>query len=55
MYGATRSVLIDVAAQGTTFSQRGDALSAIKMLMSYEFVFILHVVKEIMAITDLLC
>nr|XP_017218827.1 PREDICTED: zinc finger MYM-type protein 1-like isoform X2 [Daucus carota subsp. sativus] len=55
MYGATRSVLIDVAAQGTTFAQRGDVLSAIKMLMSYEFVFILHVVKEIMAITDLLC
>ncbi|XP_074346188.1 uncharacterized protein LOC141684955 [Apium graveolens] len=55
MYGATRSVLIDVAAQGTTFSQRGDALSAIKMLISYEFVFILHVVKEIMTITDLLC
>ncbi|XP_074346291.1 uncharacterized protein LOC141685067 [Apium graveolens] len=55
MYGATRSVLIDVDAQGITFSQRGDALSSIKMLMSYEFVFILHVVKEIMAITDLLC
>ncbi|XP_074327073.1 uncharacterized protein LOC141665016 [Apium graveolens] len=55
MYGATRSVLIDVAAQGTTFSQRDDALIAIKMLMSYEFVFILHVVKEIMVITDLLC
>ncbi|XP_074337553.1 uncharacterized protein LOC141674752 [Apium graveolens] len=55
MYGATPSVLIDVVAQGTIFSQRGDALSAIKMLMSYEFVFILHVVKEIMAITDLLC
>ncbi|XP_074327469.1 uncharacterized protein LOC141665381 [Apium graveolens] len=55
MYGATRSILIDVVAQGTTFSQQGDALSAIKMLMSYEFVFILYVVKEIMVITDLLC
>ncbi|GMI75703.1 hypothetical protein like AT1G19260 [Hibiscus trionum] len=52
MYSATRIVVTDIATQGTTFAQRGDALNAIKLLMSYEFVFILHVVKEIMAITD---
>lgn len=54
MHGATRFFLINVAAQGTTFAQRGDTVSAIKILMCYEFMFILHLVNEIMAITDLL-
>lgn len=55
LYGATCAVLIEVTAQGATFDQQGDALSAIKILMFYEFVFILYLVKEIMAITDLFC
>uniref|UniRef100_A0A803LR76 Uncharacterized protein n=1 Tax=Chenopodium quinoa TaxID=63459 RepID=A0A803LR76_CHEQI len=55
MYRASRSVLDDIASEGTTYAQRGDALNGVKLLMSFEFVFNLHVVKEIMAITDGLC
>jgi hypothetical protein len=30
-------------------------LAAYKMLTSFEFIFILHLMKEIMGITDVLC
>ncbi|XP_021770498.1 zinc finger MYM-type protein 1-like [Chenopodium quinoa] len=55
MYCATRLVLANIASEGTTYAQRGDALNGVKLLMSFEFVFNIHVVKEIMAITDGLC
>ncbi|XLU80763.1 hypothetical protein S245_004183, partial [Arachis hypogaea] len=55
MFGATTSVLEDLATNGSTYSQRGDATYALKSLLSFDFVFILHMMKEIMGITDKLC
>ncbi|XP_025680241.1 uncharacterized protein [Arachis hypogaea] len=55
MFGATTSVLEDLATNGSTYSQRGDATCALKSLLSFGFVFILHMMKEIMGITDKLC
>ncbi|XP_025692769.1 uncharacterized protein [Arachis hypogaea] len=48
-------VLEDLATNGSTYSQRGDATYALKSLLSFDFVFILHMMKEIMGITDKLC
>ncbi|XP_059434852.1 uncharacterized protein LOC132167836 [Corylus avellana] len=55
MFDATCTVLEDVEREGGTYSQRGDAKVAYKMLTSFEFIFILHLMKEIMGITDVLC
>ncbi|QHO34277.1 Zinc finger MYM-type protein [Arachis hypogaea] len=55
MFGAITSVLEDLATNGSTYSQRGDATYALKSLLSFDFVFILHIMKEIMGITDKLC
>ncbi|XP_020997069.1 uncharacterized protein LOC110280397 [Arachis duranensis] len=55
MFGAITSVLEDLATNGSTYSQRGDATYALKSLLSFDFVFILHMMKEIMGITDKLC
>ncbi|XP_028062901.1 uncharacterized protein LOC114266212 [Camellia sinensis] len=48
-------VLLNIINEGTTSTQRGDADSAYKTLTSFEFVFILHLMKEMLEITDLLC
>ncbi|KAH1130200.1 hypothetical protein J1N35_001578 [Gossypium stocksii] len=37
------------------FSIRGDAAATYKKITSFDFVFILHLVKEIMGITNILC
>jgi hypothetical protein len=55
MYDATCTVLKDVARERGTYSQRGDALAAYKMLTSFKFMFILHLMKEIMVTIDVLC
>ncbi|XP_057719939.1 uncharacterized protein LOC130934381 [Arachis stenosperma] len=55
MFGATTSVLEDLATNGSTYSQRGDATYARKSLLSFDFVFILHMMKEIIGITNKLC
>ncbi|KAL1336392.1 hypothetical protein AAHE18_10G059500 [Arachis hypogaea] len=55
MLGATTSVLEDLATNGSTYSQRGDDTYTLKSLLSFDFVFILHMMKEIMRITDKLC
>ena len=55
MYGATCSVLQKIIVDGSTYSQRGDADSAYNTLTSFEFILILHLIKEIMGITDVLC
>lgn len=41
--------------EGTSYIQRKDASSAYDAITSYEFVFIFHLTKEIMGITDILC
>jgi hypothetical protein len=52
MFDATCTMLKDVGRERGTYSQRGDAKVAYKMLISFEFKFILHLMKEIMGITD---
>ncbi|QHN78286.1 Zinc finger MYM-type protein [Arachis hypogaea] len=55
MYGATLTVLQKIIVDGSTYSQRGDADSAYNTLTSFEFVLILHLMKDMMGITDILC
>ncbi|XP_020239775.1 uncharacterized protein LOC109818657 [Cajanus cajan] len=55
MYDATCSVLEKIIVDGSTYSQRGDADNAYKSLTSFEFILILHLMREIMGITDVLC
>ncbi|KAJ1269938.1 hypothetical protein BS78_06G016400 [Paspalum vaginatum] len=58
LYKATFLVLKDIAntkGPGTSPSVRGKAAGAAKLMMTFDYVFILHVMKEIMGITDLLC
>ncbi|KAG6698515.1 hypothetical protein I3842_08G023800 [Carya illinoinensis] len=55
MFEATCSVLETIIKEGFTYSQRGDANAAYKMITSFQFIFILHLMKEIMGITDVLC
>uniref|UniRef100_A0A453AKG3 HAT C-terminal dimerisation domain-containing protein n=1 Tax=Aegilops tauschii subsp. strangulata TaxID=200361 RepID=A0A453AKG3_AEGTS len=40
---------------GTLQRPGGDAVGAIKIIMSFDFVFILHLMEKIMKITDVLC
>jgi glycine cleavage system regulatory protein len=55
MYGATCLVLENIALYGSTYSQRGDTAFSFKLLMSFDFAFILHIMKDVMGITDVLC
>ncbi|XP_029148336.1 uncharacterized protein [Arachis hypogaea] len=55
IYGATLTVLQKIIVDGSTYSQRGVADSAYNTLTSFEFVLILHLMKDMMGITDILC
>jgi hypothetical protein len=56
MFGAVVEVLRSVSNdRKISVYTRGDASGALKMLLSFDFVFILHLMKEIMTITDVLC
>jgi hypothetical protein len=58
LYKPTFLVLKDIATTkgpGTTTSTRAKAAGAVKLMMKFEFVFIMHVMKELMGITNLLC
>jgi hypothetical protein len=55
MFDATCTVLEDVEREGDTYFQRGDANVAYRMLTSFKFIFILHLMKEIIGITNVLC
>ncbi|XP_062166924.1 uncharacterized protein LOC133873208 [Alnus glutinosa] len=48
MFRATCSILDTISKEGTNYSQRGDAEAAYMVLTSFEFVLILHLMKEIM-------
>jgi glycine cleavage system regulatory protein len=54
MYGATCLVLESIALDGSAYSQRGDTAFSFKLLMSFDFAFILHIMKNVMGITDVL-
>lgn len=56
MFAATVSVLRSVATdRSATRNSRGDAAGALKILNTFDFVFILHLMERIMKITDILC
>ena len=51
-------MLKDIAiakGSGTTAAGRAKVAGAIKLMMSFDFIFIMHVMKELMGVTDLLC
>ncbi|XP_076929315.1 uncharacterized protein LOC143593626 [Bidens hawaiensis] len=56
MYYVTRVVLEGIIQDlsHTTFAQRGDADAAYEYMQSFEFVFILHLMKEVLGRTDTL-
>jgi hypothetical protein len=47
-------VLENIALNGITYSQHGDAVFSFKFLMSFDFSFILQVMKNVMRIVDVL-
>ncbi|XP_025684945.1 uncharacterized protein [Arachis hypogaea] len=55
MFTATNIVLNNIIEDGTTYAQRGEAYGVSKILLSFEFVFTLHLMKEIIGITNVLC
>ena len=54
MFGATSIVLQDIIEDGSTYSQHGDIDVAYKFMTSFEFIFILHLMKETIGITNVL-
>ncbi|XP_073041798.1 uncharacterized protein [Primulina eburnea] len=54
MFSASCTVLLKVMEDGLP-SQRADATSVYDEMTSFDFVFILHLMREIMEITDVLC
>ena len=55
MFDATCKVINTITEEGANYKQRGDAEGAYQVLTSFEFVLILHMMKEIMGITNILC
>ncbi|XP_062112624.1 uncharacterized protein LOC133823788 [Humulus lupulus] len=55
MFNSTYVVLSKITNERVSYSQRGDADFACNQLLSFEFVFILHLMKEILQITHMLC
>ncbi|KAH1064725.1 hypothetical protein J1N35_029712 [Gossypium stocksii] len=55
MYNATSTILENLKNTGSNYSQQGDAHNTYNRLISFEFIFILHMMKEVLGITDNLC
>nr|XP_027065471.1 uncharacterized protein LOC113691510 [Coffea arabica] len=55
MFNATWVVLSNIAVDGGSYSQRGDANFVLNQLLSFKFVFTLHLMKDIVEITHLFC
>ncbi|KAI3684136.1 hypothetical protein L6452_33355 [Arctium lappa] len=54
MFSPTCEVLLKIVEEGTG-SIKGDADSTYEAMTTFEFIFVLHLKKEIMEITDILC
>ncbi|GMI87762.1 hypothetical protein like AT1G19260 [Hibiscus trionum] len=48
-------VLLNIINDGTTSAQRAEADAAYEALISFEFVFILHLMRKVFEISDMLC
>ena len=55
MFDATCKVINTISEEGANYKQRGDAEGAYQVLTSFEFILILHLMKEMMGITYVLC
>ena len=55
MFDATCKVINAISEEVANYKQRGDADGAYQVLTSFEFILILHLKKEIMGITNVLC
>ena len=55
MFEATCLVLRSIIFYGASYAQWGDANAAYDGIISFEFVFILHLMNDIMEITHDLC
>ena len=55
MYEATCLVFKKIAKDRGSYATRGDADSCYNYLKAFDFIFILHLMKEIMGITDMFC
>ncbi|KAK8365892.1 hypothetical protein V6Z11_A02G084100 [Gossypium hirsutum] len=55
MYSVTSTVLKNLKNTTSNYYQRGDVHNAYNRLRSFEFIFILHMMKEVLGITDNLC
>ncbi|XP_038722047.1 uncharacterized protein LOC120014198 [Tripterygium wilfordii] len=55
MYGASCKVLEHLSNDGAIGSIRGEASGVCAAIMTFEFIFLLHLIDKIMGITDLLC
>ena len=55
MYVATCTVLENLVDEGSTPAIRGEAQGHFRIMKTFEFVFILHLMHKIMALTDMLC
>ena len=54
MFDATCKVINTISEEGPNYKQRGDAEGVYQILTSFEFILILHMIKEIMEITNIL-
>ncbi|KAL4346995.1 hypothetical protein GQ457_17G015670 [Hibiscus cannabinus] len=55
MFSATCEVLLNIIDDGATSTQRAEADATYEALTSFEFVFILHLMKKVLEISDMLC
>nr|KJB80131.1 hypothetical protein B456_013G082100 [Gossypium raimondii] len=52
MYNATSTIVENLKNITSNYSQRGDAHNAYNKLRSFEFIFILHMMKEVLGLKD---
>jgi hypothetical protein len=55
MHDATCLVLENISLDGSIYSQYGGVTFSFKLLMSFDFAFILYIMKNVMRITDVFC
>nr|XP_023872349.1 zinc finger MYM-type protein 1-like [Quercus suber] len=55
MFDATCKVINTISEEGANYKQCGDTEGAYQVLTSFEFILILHLMKEIMGITNVPC
>ena len=55
MFDSTCSVLENIKKKRSIYSQKGDANAASKLIQLFEFIFTLHLMKEVIGIIDVLC